>query len=63
MTVSPDQHVNPAVRRAAVDEALAAVRIDGLPVSVVHLPLFAALAAGELTTDDIRERILARYTA
>lgn len=48
-------------RRDAVAEALASVRAEGLEPSGEDLRLFAAVAAGDLSTDGLRERVLARY--
>jgi PHD/YefM family antitoxin component YafN of YafNO toxin-antitoxin module len=50
-----------AERRGAVDEALASVRAEGLEPSAEGLARIAQVAAGQLSTDDARERVLARY--
>lgn len=50
-----------AERREAVDEALASVRLEGLEPSPEGLRMFGAVAAGTMTTDEMREQILARY--
>lgn len=50
-----------AERRDAVSEALASVRAEGLEPSGEDLGLFAAVAAGDLTTDELRGQVLARY--
>lgn len=62
MSVSHYQHLRDrAERREAVAEALASVRAEGLEPSADGLRLFAAVAAGTLTTEEMREQILARY--
>ena len=48
-------------RQRAVAAALASVRAEGLEPGPEDLALFAAVAAGEMTTDELRERVLARY--
>lgn len=48
-------------RQHAVAAALASVRAEGLEPSADDLALFVEVAAGELTTDELRERILSRY--
>ncbi len=48
-------------RRAAVDEALASVRAEGLEPSRDGLRLLEAIGRGEIDTDEARARILARY--
>lgn len=48
-------------RQRAVATALASVRAEGLEPGPEDLALFAAVAAGEMTTDELRERVLARY--
>ncbi len=48
-------------RQRAVAAALASVRAEGLEPGPEDLVLFAQVAAGEMTTDELRERILARY--
>lgn len=48
-------------RQRAVAAALASVRAEGLEPGPEELTLFAAVAAGEMTTDELRERVLARY--
>lgn len=50
-----------AERREAVAEALASVRAEGIEPSTEAQQLFTAVAAGELDTDELRERVLARY--
>jgi PHD/YefM family antitoxin component YafN of YafNO toxin-antitoxin module len=50
-----------AGRREAVDAALASVRAEGLEPSPDGMRMFAAVAAGTMTTDEMRERVLARY--
>ena len=37
------------------------MRAEGLEPGPDDLALFAAVAAGEMTTDELRERVLARY--
>jgi PHD/YefM family antitoxin component YafN of YafNO toxin-antitoxin module len=51
-----------AERRQAVDEALASVRLEGLEPSPLGLRLMSAVAAGELTTDQARERLQEHYS-
>jgi Antitoxin VbhA len=48
-------------RQHAVAAALASVRADGLEPSPQDLALFAAVAAGELSTDELRDAVLGRY--
>ncbi len=48
-------------RRESVAEALASVRADGLEPGPEGVAMLAAIAAGAMTTDEARERILARY--
>jgi hypothetical protein len=48
-------------RQRAVEMALASVRAEGLEPSAEDLNLFADVAAGQMTTDELRDRILARY--
>jgi prevent-host-death family protein len=50
-----------AERQHAVAAALASVRAEGLEPSAEDLELFAAVAAGQLTTDELRARVLSRY--
>jgi hypothetical protein len=50
-----------ADRQYAVAAALASVRAEGLEPSRADLQLFTAVAAGELSTDELRARVLARY--
>lgn len=50
-----------AERQHAVAAALASVRAEGLEPSTSDLRLFAAVAAGELSTDELRNRVLRRY--
>lgn len=52
-----------AERQHAVATALASVRAEGLEPSPEDLQLFAAVAAGELSTDELRARVLRRYGA
>ncbi|ALE86697.1 hypothetical protein XF36_29130 (plasmid) [Pseudonocardia sp. HH130629-09] len=56
-----EQLVGAARRRADVDEALASVRAEGLEPSAEGLALLDGVAAGSLSTDEARERVLARY--
>ena len=44
----------------AVAAALATVRAEGLEPSAEDLALFAEVAAGRLSTDELRERVLSR---
>lgn len=48
-------------RQRAVAAALASVQAEGLEPGPEELALFAAVAAGEMTTDELREWVLARY--
>jgi len=48
-------------RQHAVAAALASVRAEGLEPSLEDLALFMAVAAGELSTDELRDRVLSRY--
>ena len=48
-------------RQHAVAAALASVRAEGLEPSPEDLALFVAVAAGELSTDELRDRVLGRY--
>jgi prevent-host-death family protein len=48
-------------RQHAVAAALASVRAEGLEPSPEDLALFVAVAAGELSTDELRDRVLSRY--
>ena len=41
--------------------ALASVRAEGLEPGAEDLALFAEVAAGRLSTDELRERVLSRY--
>lgn len=50
-------------RQHAVAAALASVRAEGLEPGADDLALFVQVAAGELTTDELRARILSRYQA
>lgn len=48
-------------RRNGVAEALASVRAEGLEPSTEDLGMFAALAGGEISTDQLRDQVLRRY--
>jgi PHD/YefM family antitoxin component YafN of YafNO toxin-antitoxin module len=48
-------------RQRAVAAALASVRAEGLEPSAGDLTLFVNVAAGQMTTDELRDRVLARY--
>jgi PHD/YefM family antitoxin component YafN of YafNO toxin-antitoxin module len=48
-------------RQHAVAAALASVRAEGLEPGVEDLALFAEVAAGRLSADELRERVLFRY--
>lgn len=50
-----------AERQHAVAAALASVRAEGLEPSREDLALFVAVATGELSTDELRDRVLGRY--
>ena len=45
----------------AVAAALASVRAEGLEPGTEDLALFAKVAAGRLSTDELREQVLSRY--
>ena len=62
MSVSHYRHlVEASERRDAVAEALASVRAEGLEPSPQDLELFAAVGTGDLSSDELRARVLARY--
>ena len=48
-------------QHAVAAAALASVRAEGLEPSAEDLALFAEVAAGRLSTDELRERVLSRY--
>jgi PHD/YefM family antitoxin component YafN of YafNO toxin-antitoxin module len=48
-------------RQHAVAAALASVRAEGLEPGADDLASFVQVAAGELTTEELRERVLSRY--
>src|SRR5271170_3642567 len=50
-----------AERQQAVAAALASVRAEGLEPGAEDLVLFAEVAAGRLSTDELRQRFLSRY--
>jgi hypothetical protein len=50
-------------RREAVAEALASVRAEGLEPGPECLEMLEAIAEGRLTTEEARQRTLARYRA
>lgn len=50
-----------ATRREAVAEALASVRAEGLEPSPEGLDMLEAIAASRMSTEQARERTLARY--
>jgi PHD/YefM family antitoxin component YafN of YafNO toxin-antitoxin module len=50
-----------AERQRAVAAALASVRAEGLEPSAEDLVLFGEVAAGQMTTSELRDRILSRY--
>jgi hypothetical protein len=50
-----------ADRQHPVAAALASVRAEGIEPSPEDLQLFTAVAAGELSTEELRDRGLARY--
>jgi PHD/YefM family antitoxin component YafN of YafNO toxin-antitoxin module len=51
-----------AERQHAVAAALASVRTEGLEPSAEDLALFAEVAAGRLSTDELREWVLSRWS-
>ena len=62
MSVSHYQElVTRAERHEAVAEAVASVRAEGLELSEEGQRLFGEVAAGKLSTDELREQVLARY--
>ncbi len=50
-----------AERQRAVAAALASVRAEGLEPSAEDLALFVEVAAGQMTTGELRDRVLSRY--
>jgi PHD/YefM family antitoxin component YafN of YafNO toxin-antitoxin module len=50
-----------AERQHAVAAALASVRAEGLEPSTEDLVLFAEVAAGRMSTEELREQVLSRY--
>ena len=50
-----------AERQHAVAAALASVRAEGLEPSAEDLVLFAEVAAGQMSTEELREQVLSRY--
>jgi PHD/YefM family antitoxin component YafN of YafNO toxin-antitoxin module len=50
-----------AERQHAVATALASVRAEGLEPGADDLALFVQVAAGDLTTDELRAQVLSRY--
>jgi PHD/YefM family antitoxin component YafN of YafNO toxin-antitoxin module len=48
-------------RQHAVAAALASARAEGLEPGADDLALFAEVAAGRLSIDELRERVLSRY--
>lgn len=62
MSVSQYQQlVEAAERGEAMREALASVRAEGLEPSAEDVQMLDAVVAGELSTADVRARVLARY--
>jgi len=62
MSVSHYRSLVAAVeRREAVTEALASVRAEGLEPSPEGLEMLEAIAEGRMSTNEARERTLARY--
>jgi PHD/YefM family antitoxin component YafN of YafNO toxin-antitoxin module len=62
--VSVDQYealLEASERQHAVAAALASVRAEGLEPSAEDLALFVEVAAGQMTTDELRARVLSRY--
>ncbi|GAA5175065.1 hypothetical protein GCM10023321_80290 [Pseudonocardia eucalypti] len=49
-------------RREALDNALGSVRAEGLEPSPEALELFEEVVAGRLTSEEVRQRLLARYS-
>lgn len=50
-----------AERQRAVAAALASVRAEGLEPSAEDLALFVEVAAGQMSTSELRDRVLSRY--
>lgn len=50
-----------AERQRAVAAALASVRAEGLEPSTEDMALFVEVAAGQMNTGQLRDRILSRY--
>lgn len=50
-------------RRDAVEQALASVRLEGLELAGADRDRFAQVAAGELSFEELRAQVLARYPA
>ena len=50
-----------AERQHAVAAALASMRAEGLEPGAADLALLAEVAAGRLSADELRERVLSRY--
>ena len=48
-------------RQHAVAATLASVRAEGLEPSAEDLTLFAEVAAGSLSTNELQQRVLSRY--
>jgi PHD/YefM family antitoxin component YafN of YafNO toxin-antitoxin module len=48
-------------RRRAMVEALASVRAEGLEPGPDDASLLAAVSEGELSTDELRQQVIARY--
>lgn len=64
MTLSPHQErVSATERRDAVAEAIASIRAEGLELDSADHVLFDGMADGQLSVDEVRERLLARYAA
>lgn len=62
MSVSQyEQLLEAQERQAAIHEALASVRAEGLEPSAEGLKLIERVAAGELTTAEAREQMLAHH--
>lgn len=62
MSVSHYQHLRDrAERREAVAEALASVRAEGLEPSDLGHRLLADVAAGRITTDEMRRQLAQHY--
>jgi hypothetical protein len=61
MSELDEERQEPADRQQAVAATLASVRAEGLEPGPDDLALFAEVAAGRMSTDELRARVLSRY--